>query len=569
MAQEAMQDDENEDTLAHEHVQESALQKRRRRGRNISAAQRKRTTRSTIKAVTDEHDMDGNSNSDDEDEDDDPVFERVRNALFPSRDNDIVERNQERTPTSGVDNEMSPSRVTPIVDIARGRQVLDNVTFGAANGLSSNGMPPSRGRAIVDNQWNNSYGGIRHQVGADGVEIGVTPSRVTTLLDNQERTNHVGIQHMRGAESIDNRNIIMNEHGPGVRFQVRHVQQDAPQGVGRNRGTSTTSEGANGLLETWEWDRNNGRQGDGMDSEVILSPIQQERRALSYRSAKGLTKKNIRERIQVTLKTVIFRGVKFITCKEYFDKVMKVILDQEKPESAPQFVRMYKTIVMGALNTKRSTCEQSAQEVAMKLLKTKNHVDEVDPPPYSMETLSKLRQSQTEEEKEAFVWFAGELLECVCGKRAWGTRKKYRARMTDAKSTDTGAAVVTVSDEAFALLLYDAYIDKWIIRYHQDRRGEPHSKRIAGKYTQKNGTSTEYGGWSEEGIRRFNQLCEMVQDDRKSRNARDAEEWLKNTLREQAGGQSMMAADRVVDHAALQLTLERTDQPVVNAFIEL
>jgi hypothetical protein len=92
--------------------------------------------------------------------------------------------------------------------------------------------------------------------------------------------------------------------------------------------------------------------------------LQQERRAI-YRTARGLTKKNIRDRIQVTLKTVIFRGVKFITCKEYFDMVMQVILDQEKPADAPQFVRMYKTIVMGALNTKRSTCEQSAQEAAM------------------------------------------------------------------------------------------------------------------------------------------------------------------------------------------------------------
>ncbi len=75
------------------------------------------------------------------------------------------------------------------------------------------------------------------------------------------------------------------------------------------------------------------------------------------------------------------------------------------------------------------------------------------------------------------IWFAGELLECVCGKRAWGTRKKYRATISDATSNDAGAAVVTVSDEAFALLLYDAYIDKWIMRYHHDRRGS-HNQNV-------------------------------------------------------------------------------------------
>jgi hypothetical protein len=83
----------------------------------------------------------------------------------------------------------------------------------------------------------------------------------------------------------------------------------------------------------------------------------------------------------------------------------------------------------------------------------------------------KLPQSQTPEEKEAFLWFAGEFLQTMCGKRAWGARKKYRSTISDATSSETGTAIVTVTDKAFALLLYEAYIDKWIKRYHEDRRG--------------------------------------------------------------------------------------------------
>jgi hypothetical protein len=56
----------------------------------------------------------------------------------------------------------------------------------------------------------------------------------------------------------------------------------------------------------------------------------------------------------------------------------------------------------------------------IKILKGKNLLDEVAPAPYSVESLCKLRQSQTPEEKEAFRWFVGELLECVVGKAAWG-----------------------------------------------------------------------------------------------------------------------------------------------------
>ena len=80
--------------------------------------------------------------------------------------------------------------------------------------------------------------------------------------------------------------------------------------------------------------------------------------------------------------------------------------------------------------------------------------------------LCKLRQSQTLEEKEAFLWFTDSLLECVCWKIAWGAKKKYRSRISDAKYDNTNESIVTVSDEAFALLFYENYINKWITRYH-------------------------------------------------------------------------------------------------------
>jgi hypothetical protein len=296
------------------------------------------------------------------------------------------------------------------------------------------------------------------------------------------------------------------------------------------------------------------------------------KRALSYRVAKHLQKKHVNTRIQGLVKTLIFRKCKFITSEAYYNRVMAVVIDSEKPDDPGKFVRVYKTCVLGSLNSKRSSCQQAAADCVKALLKDKQHGSEVDPPPYSVDMLCKLRQSQTPEEKEAFLWFTNSLLECVCGKIAWGAKKKYRSRISDAKYDNTNESIVTVSDEAFALLLYENYIDKWITRYHNPPPPGVKGSKIMGKYTRCSIGYSQYGGWSEGGVIRFNELCSIVVEDRSSRNAMDSEEWVMLTLRQQRYGEPAQNntensddENRIHDS---ETSLERNAQ-VVNAFIEL
>ena len=81
---------------------------------------------------------------------------------------------------------------------------------------------------------------------------------------------------------------------------------------------------------------------------------------------------------------------------------------------------------------------------------------------------SKLRQSETEEELEAFEWFFGDFMECVCGKRIWGIQK-YQELISKARDKETGGIIVTISDEAFGLLLIDNYRAKWISKVEAAR----------------------------------------------------------------------------------------------------
>ena len=296
------------------------------------------------------------------------------------------------------------------------------------------------------------------------------------------------------------------------------------------------------------------------------------KRALSYRVAKQLQKKHVNTRIQGLVKTVIFRKCKFVTSEAHYNRVMAVVIDSEKPDDPGKFVRLYKTCVLGSLNSKRSSCQQAAADCVKALLKEKQHRTDVDPPPYSVDMLCKLRQSQTPEEKEAFLWFANSLLECVCGKIAWGSKKKYRSRISDAKYDNTNESIVTVSDEAFALLIYENYIDKWITRYHNPPPPGVKGSKIMGKYTRCSIGYSEYGGWSEEGVLRFNELCSIVVEDRSSRNAMDSEEWVMLTMRQQKYGEpAQNNTENTDDENRIQdseSSLER-NALVVNAFIEL
>ena len=88
---------------------------------------------------------------------------------------------------------------------------------------------------------------------------------------------------------------------------------------------------------------------------------------------------------------------------------------------------------------------------------------------------------------------AGRGVEDGPGRRVWG-RKKFTHKVSDPMERGSAEKVVTVSDEAFAILVYENYIDKWLRKYNCEQQGElgedtnELEKRIKGRYTA--GTTT-------------------------------------------------------------------------------
>jgi hypothetical protein len=211
-------------------------------------------------------------------------------------------------------------------------------------------------------------------------------------------------------------------------------------------------------------------------------------------------------------------------------KAMKLVMKFENvvEHKKLEFHMLYETVFNEALNTKRSSCEQAGGKIVMEALTTMK-TDEF----YRIDELCKLRRSTTRREKEAFYWFFGSFLECVSGKKAWGRRAKYTSLVSEAATTDkTQGKIVTVSDEAFALLLFDNYIDKWVEmaaestkekeetlqgeRDNQDKKKATERRR--GKYTGASAKSghCKFGGWSTKGMKRFNEFFALVKEDRAS-----------------------------------------------------
>ncbi len=71
---------------------------------------------------------------------------------------------------------------------------------------------------------------------------------------------------------------------------------------------------------------------------------------------------------------------------------------------------------------------------------------------------------------------------------------------------------VTISYEAFAILLLENSWEKW--EDEVEKRTKDPEKVAATKWTSSKNQGKRYCGWKKEGIKRFNELCNKVREDR-------------------------------------------------------
>jgi hypothetical protein len=265
--------------------------------------------------------------------------------------------------------------------------------------------------------------------------------------------------------------------------------------------------------------------------------------------------KHVATRIMQFVKSEVFRRIKFVNSAEMFQKAFVKVIEFEKvpPHNHLLFQLTYESCFNKALNTKRSSCEQAGGMLARKAIADLKKRGEDF---FTIEEFCKLRRATTERERRAFFWFFDSFLECVCGARAWRNAKK--TMMASVARDEHNGIIVTKSDEAFALLLIDNYLEKWkkmLEAEEQSADAEPVDNmnmtgeeaqadrrqrkkvttKLPGKYTEKKSGHCKYGGWSRAGMARFNELYSLVNDDRASAQSEQMERELLAFCRSQAG----------------------------------
>jgi len=131
----------------------------------------------------------------------------------------------------------------------------------------------------------------------------------------------------------------------------------------------------------------------------------------------------------------------------------------------------------------------------------------------TLEEILKLRQSPRNNNNTPFTFIVEHLAGAVIGQRKWKTGRCYSPLSIS----------MSVSDEAFMLLILENQYDMW---------KDAETTRVGrGKYTE-NAPNKKFCGWSNDGMRRFNQLLAQVRENRNKQYSKEVEDSTSKMLAE-------------------------------------
>jgi hypothetical protein len=145
------------------------------------------------------------------------------------------------------------------------------------------------------------------------------------------------------------------------------------------------------------------------------------------------------------------------------------------------------------------------------------------------------RKIQNEDQMDKFMIYWDELLAKHVGSSKWKDNTKYYNTICGALRSDCEATVplVTPQDEAFLVLSTENHLQRWDDEFN--KRKEEDKKDHNGLYTSTKTGQNQYGGWSEQGLEKFNHYVQINTNARNDANCEQVEKDCLQKLREKQG----------------------------------
>lgn len=136
------------------------------------------------------------------------------------------------------------------------------------------------------------------------------------------------------------------------------------------------------------------------------------------------------------------------------------------------------------------------------------------------QTVDHLQDDANLGDRALFLWYYDQYLPAVAGKDYWGTKIRWYNLPTDLmKVGGEQKVILTVTSEAFGLLIYENCREKWMKIFDAKKKDSdfeiPRSKdegaeEYYAKWSDANAGNVKFGGWAEEAFDRFDALKKWI-----------------------------------------------------------
>lgn len=248
----------------------------------------------------------------------------------------------------------------------------------------------------------------------------------------------------------------------------------------------------------------------------------------------------ILKQCEEVVKTKLFKKTKFINSYEAESKAAEFVLNHIKlpqmtqgPMAKASAIKAYKRIIKTKLYLRKSYVTSEMKKMAFKMLKKEI---QLPLPAMILKCATRSIDMNNEEEAKVFVWYWEELLPKMVGAKEWDHSVCYYVTISKAVVADEPKEqLITVSDEAMTVLLWDNCYERWLTLWaYVQNPANKGSKQpsLAGKYTETDKGQAQWGGWTNEGIQQFNTYFSAVKAARKAPNCKVVEEKCLGMIRE-------------------------------------